>query len=178
MHLTTSRLLLREFRPADLDALFALYGDPTYQRYEEPPLSREKTQARLEGFLADAAVQPRTRFRLAITLPPADTVIGKISLGAINPSIGEWEIGWGVAPRFWGQGYAPEAARAMLAYAFDTLNARRVVAFCHFENVRSQRVMEKIGMQREGRPRQVRWLDDRWNDEYIYGILRQEFSDR
>lgn len=64
----------------------------------------------------------------------------------------------------------------MLEFAFDQLKAHRVVAFCHAENSASVKVMKKIGMKQEGHLRQTRWFNDRWADEYVYGILESDFE--
>ena len=75
-----------------------------------------------------------------------------------------------------GEGVWPEAASEVLRYAFKEMNAHRVVAFCHAENAASVRVMEKLGMQREGRLRETRRLNDAWCDERIYAILERDFN--
>jgi RimJ/RimL family protein N-acetyltransferase len=175
MEITTPRLLLREIERGDLEAMHALYGDPRARLYEGQPLSLSYLQAELEHILAQADQQPRSRHQLAITHPPGLALRGIISLSLNNAAIQEWEIGWSIQRQYWGLGYATEAARGVLARAFGELEARRVVAFCHTGNLASVRVMEKLGMRQEGRLRQVRWLDGRWNDEFLYAILQHEF---
>ncbi len=66
--------------------------------------------------------------------------------------------------------------RRVLQFAFEALQAHRVVAWCHAGNLASARVMEKIGMQLEGHLRETRWLDERWNDELVYAILDHEWQ--
>ncbi len=170
----TERLVIRELRESDLDAFCRLFCDPAYRFFEGSPLSVEETRAELEKFIGWGQEQPRMRYALAVALPAGDTLVGTIHLRSLNTTIREWEIGWGVQPACWGQGYAPEAAREMLRFAFGERNAHRVTAFCHADNAASVRVMEKIGMQREGRLRQVRWLNDHWCDEYVYAILETD----
>lgn len=160
----------------DFDALYEIDSDPVVCRYESPALTAEQVRYRLEGALEWAQEENRTIYKLAVTLPPSDRVIGRLTLKVNIAPIREWEIGWTFHPRLWGKGYASEGARAVLGYAFNTLNAHRVVAFCHVENKASYRVMEKIGMQREGLLRETCWLNDAWCDELIYGILEREFD--
>ena len=174
MQINTQRLVLRELRESDLDDFFRLFGDAAYRRFEGDPLSREETRAELEKFIAWGQVQPRKHYALAIALPAEDRLVGTIHLRTLNTDIREWEIGWGMQPACWGLGYAPEAALAMLRFAFGELNAHRVTAFCHAGNTASVRVMEKIGLRREGRLRQVRRLADAWCDEYVYAILETD----
>lgn len=172
--LRTPRLLLREHIPADLAAFCALFSDPLVRRYEGELVSFEQSANRLDEILAMMDCEPRTQYRLAITMPPSDELIGVISMDINLPDIHEWETGWIVNPRYWGQGIAPEAACALQRYAFDNLDANRVVAFCHADNLASTRVMEKIGMRREGRLRETRWLNGEKFDEFIYTILRSD----
>ena len=170
----TPRLLLREHIPADLAAFYAIFSDPLVRRYEGELVSFEQAAHRLDELLAMIDCEPRTQYRLAITIPPSDDLIGVISMDINLPETHEWETGWVILPQYWGRGIAPEAARALQRFAFDTLDANRVVAFCHADNRASWRVMEKIGMRREGRLRETRWLNGEKFDEYIYAILRSD----
>ncbi|GAP18863.1 GNAT family N-acetyltransferase [Levilinea saccharolytica] len=175
MELVSARLRLREFRPADLDALAAYANPPEMRLYEQGMPDREAAYNFLERVIRTAGETPRMHVYLAVTVPPEDTVIGHVSLNSQNPDIREWEIGWAIRHEDWGKGYASEAARRMLAYAFHDLQAHRVVAFCHAENTASARVMENIGMKQEGYLRQTRWFNDGWADERVYAILESDF---
>lgn len=86
-----------------------------------------------------------------------------------------YEIGWVFHPAYHGQGYATEAARALLHYGFEELQSHRIIATCQPENSASYRVMEKIGMRREGHFRKCIYRQDNlWWDEYFYAILEEE----
>jgi RimJ/RimL family protein N-acetyltransferase len=176
MEQTTPRLVLREFRQEDLEALCDCETDSETQRYEHvPPLNREEVKTRLQNWIDQQQAVPRKMFDMAITLPAGGCVIGHLSLHLIAAHIREWEIGWEMNRQYWGKGFASEAAQAVLRMAFEELNAHRVVAFCHVNNAASVRVMEKIGMQFEGRLREVRWLNERWYNENVYSILEKDF---
>lgn len=87
-----------------------------------------------------------------------------------------WEIGWVLGTRHQRQGYAAEAARCLLAYAFEALGCHRVIATCQPENVASWRVMEKLGMRREGHFRAcIHRPSGEWWDEYFYALLAKEY---
>ena len=176
MHLLTPRLLLREFLPTDYDALHEIKSEAEAVRFEHAPFSPERTREYLQMAMQDGETDPRIHYRLALTIPPEDTLRGWIALTLNNPRIHEWEMGWTVHPKEWGKGYATEAARAVMHFAFTELGAHRIVAFCHAKNLPSTRVMEKLGMQREGHLRRVRWLNDAWCDELLFAILEQEFK--
>jgi len=176
MQLATPRLLLREVRPSDDLALREMDRDPQVLRFEHAPFSEEQSRSRLEQFIVDCPNPATSHNRFALTLRPDDQMLGWIALTLNNFAIREYEIGWTLHPRARGNGYATEAAHAVLRYAFDELHAHRVVAFCHAENQASIRVMERLGMRFEGRLRQVRWLHQAWWDECVYAILEQDFG--
>lgn len=175
MELITPRLKIRDFRMDDFDALYEIDSDPRVCRYEPAVLTADQVRYRLEGAVEWAAETPRTIYKLAITLPPDDRVRGRFTLKVSQEETREWEIGWTLHPQIWGSGYASEGARALLGYAFQQLQAHRVVAFCHAENLASIRVMERIGMMREGCLRETIRLQERWYDELVYAILEREF---
>lgn len=174
MKLMTSNLVLREFHERDFDGLREIDSDPEVVRYERPVSSELETRTKLAWFINDRPGVSPTHQRFAITTHSDDRVLGWITLKLNNSDIREYEIGWTVRRADWGKGFAPEAAAEVLRYAFKDLNAHRVVAFCHAENAASVRVMEKLGMQREGRLRETRWLNNAWCDEFVYAILEHE----
>lgn len=98
-----------------------------------------------------------------------------MTLALMNDSIQEWEIGWAVHPAEWGKGIAVEAARRLMEFAFVELHAHRIVAFCHAQNAASLRVMEKLGMQKDGHLRETRRWQGRWADETVFSILEREW---
>lgn len=175
MILETPRLLLREFRAADFDALYAIDSRPEAVLYE-PQMGADGVVAYLQEAEMQAQVQPRTLFRLAITIRPADTVCGLIGLALNIRVTRDWELGWLVHPDEWNKGYATEAARRMIDFAFKELNAHRVIAFCDYDNRASERVMQKLGMRHEATMRQTRLLRGDWRDELLYAVLESEWE--
>jgi RimJ/RimL family protein N-acetyltransferase len=90
-----------------------------------------------------------------------------------------YEIGWVLARRYHGQGYASEAALALLRYGFEALRLHRIIATCQPENIASWRVMEKIGLRREGHFRKgIHRPEGTWWDEYFYALLDEEWLRR
>lgn len=176
MELYTPRLCLREFQASDFQAVRDYQGDPEMYRFERGVLSEEATRAYLQNAQIRAGESPRTRYDMAVTIWPEAGLIGSVSLELLHSEIREWEIGWYIHAGYWGQGYATEAARTMLDYAFKELQVHRVVAFCHVLNTQSVRVMQKLGMQRDGVLREARQWNGKWSDEYVYAILDREWS--
>jgi ribosomal-protein-alanine N-acetyltransferase len=100
-------------------------------------------------------------------------LLGSCGLDVISEH--EASLGYGVAPAYWGRGYVTEAARALVAAGFRELRLHRVTATCQPENTGSARVLEKLGMTREGHLRRHVWQRDRWRDSYLYAVLEDEW---
>jgi len=176
MEIRTEHLFIREMRLDDLDALMEMASYPEMHTYEHHSMSTEiQVRNYLEGAISWAGEQPRTRYRMAITIPPSDRMRGRVGLTLNWEEILEWEIGWHLHYQDWGKGVVTEAARALLCFAFRELKAHRVVAYCNVHNERSVRVMQRLGMQQDGRLRQTRWWNGRWVDEFVYAILEEDF---
>jgi RimJ/RimL family protein N-acetyltransferase len=175
--LQTTRLRLREIDAKDWPAVLRYQQHPEYLRfYPWEQRSSTDVQKFLKMFIDWKYEKPRARFQFAITLNSSTELIGLCGVRKKNADAAEAEIGYELAHNYWGQGYATEAAHRVLAFAFDDLDLHRVWATCVPENTASTRVMEKLGMTREGRLRQNRWMKGRWWDTLIYGILVQEWQ--
>jgi [ribosomal protein S5]-alanine N-acetyltransferase len=173
--LTTERLVLRPFVVEDASELARLAGD---RRIAETTLNiphpyDENMAVAWIGTHAERAERDEG-LALAMTERGTGAIIGAAGLG-INRPHRRGELGYWVSAEHWGRGYATEASRALIDYAFGPLDLARVVAHCLTRNPGSRRVMEKLGMQCEGRLRQhmVKW--DVAEDIWIYGVLRDEW---
>jgi RimJ/RimL family protein N-acetyltransferase len=174
--LETERLILREFEENDRQAIQEYASDPEVVRYIGwGPNTEKDTQEFLQRAFDRQREQPRTEYELAVVLKAENRLIGGGGI-YINPDHKEAELGYTLNRRFWGQGYATEAARAFVAFGFEELGLHRVYATCDPANTASARVMEKIDMQREGHLREHRWMKGRWRDSYLYAILEQEWD--
>jgi RimJ/RimL family protein N-acetyltransferase len=115
MQLTSPRLLLREFVEEDWEAVLAYQSDPLYLRYYE---WTERTEADVREFvgwfLAQQQEEPRTKFQLAVVLKDEGRLIGNCGVRVNDPDLREGNIGYELDSRYWGQGYATEAARVVL----------------------------------------------------------------
>ena len=141
------------------------------------PATIEQVRENLGRIEAQRVEEPlRTRYELAIVTREEACLIGWLPLILSGmPDTNDAEIGWTLARSVWGRGFATEAARATLAFAFETLRLHRVWAYCQPENVASSRIMEKIGMRREGLFRQCRYIKEQWIDTLYYGMLEEEW---
>jgi RimJ/RimL family protein N-acetyltransferase len=145
----TPRLILRRWRDEDLAPFAALNADPRVMEFLPKPLDWAESDAMAARIRGAFDQQP---FGLwAVEVKAGTSFIGYVGLSvpkfeaAFTPCV---EIGWRVAFDYWGRGYATEAARAALHYAFETLKLAEVVSFTVPANERSWRVMERLGMKR------------------------------
>lgn len=173
--LTTERLVLRPFALDDAADVTRLVSD---RRIADTTLNiphpyDEGTAAAWIGTHAEVAERDEG-LTLAVTERASGRIVGAVGLSITRPHR-RGELGYWTAVDQWGRGYATEASRTMLDHAFGALDLSRVVAHCLTRNEGSWRVMEKLGMQREGRLRQhfVKW--DVLEDVWLYGILREEW---
>ena len=175
----TDRLLLREFVEKDWRAVLAYQSDARYLKYY-PRTSRTAEQVRdfVRGFIEWQGERPRTKYQLAIMLRVEGRLIGNCGIRLESADSRQANIGYEIAPGYWGEGYATEAARAMVAFGFGELRLHRIWARCVAENAASYRVLEKVGMRREGRLREEEWMKGRWWDTLAYSILEHEWRSR
>lgn len=171
----TDRLLLREFEEDDWPAFHAIESLPEVARYQSfEPRTEEESRAYIQRARESAAEDPRLTYDLAV-LAADDRLIGRCGLGLASPPT-EAMLWYTLHPAHWGQGYTTEAARALVGFGFRELGLHRVWADCDPANPGSWRVLEKLGLRREGHLRENVWADGAWADSYIYAILAREWS--
>jgi len=175
--LETNRLLIREFTEADSEEVFAYQSDPLYLRYyHSTQCTESEVHQFVQQFIVQQAEQPRTKFQLAIILKQENQLIGNCGIRINNFLLREANIGYEIASSHWGQGYATEAAHAILKFGFEELGIHRIWAYCIAENLASARVLEKIGMSCEGHLREKELIKGRWYDHFLYAILDHEWK--
>jgi RimJ/RimL family protein N-acetyltransferase len=150
LSIETARLRLRSFRPSDAPSLLAVFLDPEVRRFlppgPPPTLARiqRSIDRRISGERADG-------FSLyAVERREGGEPIGSCGLALVDGTGPEIELAYHYGRRWWGQGFATEAAIACLRHAFDDLALERVIAICYPDNAASLRVIEKAGMSAEG----------------------------
>ena len=176
---TTERLYAREFTRADADAVFAYAGDIDNCAFMTwAPESREDVNGFIESKLAEQIRTPRTSYDLALCLKESGELIGSMGL-YLDEAREQAEIGWILNKRFWHKGYALEAARGFLHFAFTGLELHRVYAKCDTENSASYGLMERLGMRREACFKKNSHTKVRqrlsWRSTYVYAMLKKEY---
>lgn len=175
--LATRRLVLRDYAAADAPAVFAYTQDPAYwqfQRAEAPSAAQIETL--LQWVVKEQAVQPRTMFFLAAARKDTGEIVGEGVLKIINPAERQGEIGFGVAPKHWRQGFGAEIAAVLADVAFKHFKLHRVAAQCSPDNKGSIRIMQKLGMAREGLLRDIHHARGKWWSTLIYAVLDGEYA--
>ena len=172
MYIETSRLLIRDFTPNDISDFHEIFGDAETMENCEPAYDFAKAKNFLEEFCIGR------RGAVAAALKDTGKVIGYIlfkSLGE-DPAEDVYEIGWIFNRAYWRQGYAYESCSRVIEYAFDELNAHKVMAEA-IDGVKSVSLMKKLGMRQEGVQRSHTG-DNKggWTDLYLYGLLREEWK--
>jgi len=173
--LHTARLTLRPLSAADAPALFTIFSNPEAMRYwsSEPWIGLPQAEAyvdqRQRDYLDGAALC------LGVALAGAE-LIGACTLYAFDHRNRRCEIGYMLSRAHWGHGYMPEALAALLAHGFGALDLHRVEADIHPDNAASERVLEGLHFQREGRLRERWFVDGELSDSVIYGLLRTDWQ--
>lgn len=178
----TERLLLRALNNGDLDDMHAYQTLKDVVRYQSWEVhDHEESAKRLKKRLATSRLEKDGEgIVYAVELPdPAgghSRVIGDISLFLKSAAWGKFEVGWVFHPAFHGQGYATEAAEAILSLCFDQLGAHRVFAQLDARNETSARLCERVGMQREALLRETEIVKGEWADTAVYALVEHEYQ--
>ncbi len=174
----TERLLIRPFLPEDGDALYQYLSDPTVIRYEPyEPFSHEDACREANRRAEDPCF-------FAVCLPPSagapyGSLIGSLYFAPCD-FFGA-ELGYVFSRAYWHKGYATEACRILLNKAFAA-GCHRIVAMCNPDNTASWRLMERLGMRREGQlQKNIYFQVDAyglpiWQDTYLYAMLKEEWE--
>ena len=167
---------LRLLRPTDEDAVYRLLSDIHVIRWMTFPLFTHADARAYVTQLQPAVVGPgRYSIDRVICAGESDAAIGLCGL-VVDRNRDEAEAWYLLDPAHWGQGYAVEALRHLLAEGFDTCGLHRVWACCVPANRRSARVLEKAGMRFEGHCRRNQRIHGEWHDSLNYAMLADEWS--
>ena len=175
----TDRLLLRLETDADIDAIHSWQSREDVCRYllYEP---RDRDTVAMK--VAEDAARTRLEhdhdyLQLAVERTEDGRLIGQMYMAVDKAEYSTLEIGWVFHPDVTGNGYASEAARALLAVGFETMGAHRIFASLTPENTASVRLCLRLGMREEAHFVEDMFLKGRWEDTGVYGILDREWRE-
>jgi len=171
--ITGDRVILRAIERSDVRQIWEWLQDEEGMRlrdYPGPPSSLALAEREYEDSLNES--EPQLRF--AITTLDGE-LIGETALKHIDQRNGDADFHIAIGNKaYWGKGYGTDATRALMKYTFEQLNLHRVTLYVHDFNARAIRVYEKCGFQREGCLRKAHYMDGRYTDVVIMGLLRED----
>ena len=173
----TDRLILRRFKIEDADVMYRNWAsDDEVTKYLTWPTHANVnvTRAVLEDWIQK--YNNPDYYNWAIELKQIGELIGNLSVVKHEEKTGSATIGWCMGKRWWGQRIMPEAARAVLQFLFEEVGFNRIAAQHDKENAKSGRVMQKIGMIREGTLRASGKNNQGIVDEVYYSILKDDYE--
>ena len=175
----TERLYAREFNIDDVDANFAYSGDAENTVFMDwGPESREGIEKFIHSCLKSQITDPRLNYDFAVCLKETGELIGAVGLYLTENRL-QGELGYIFNKRFWGRGFASEAANGMLRFGFLGLDLHRIYAKCDSENTASESVMKRIGMRKEAEFKSSCYTRVRgrlqWRSEKHYAMLQREY---
>jgi RimJ/RimL family protein N-acetyltransferase len=176
LQLDTERLTLRRFKASDMAFEVKQNMDAEVIRYIREPMSYEAAVERFQEFFAPWQATEDEWLGLCVVRKSDGETLGAVSFRFESLPFSVVEIGYRFASAFQGKGYAFEAIKTLVNFIFTELGVHKVMAMCDPRNQPSYKLMEKLGMQREGLLRQHYKVGDQWTDELIYGLLSDEWQ--
>ena len=174
--LSSGRLVLRRFEPRDAAAFAAYRADPEVARYQAwESCTFDEAQrfvASLEGL--DPG-KPGVWFQFAVSATQAGDLLGDCALRCTRGDPRQAELGFTFARSAQGKGFAAEAVRTLLGWAFPALGLHRVFAVVDARNRRAQRLLDALGFRHEGSFLENTWFKGAWSSEVLYAILAREW---
>ena len=178
IELQTQRLLLRRFRHADLDRLAAIQFLPEVARFLYwEPRTREEAKEALDRYIAETRLEvDDDAVTLAVERLDDGLLLGTVTIWLRSAKHKQAEVGYVFHPDSGGQGYATEATRALVDFAFTQLRAHRVFARTDARNKPSEALLTRLGMRQEAHFREAEIFKGSWGDELVFAILDREWS--
>ncbi len=175
------RICLREYRLDDLARHHGLISDVVVMENIQDVLSHcyQDSVDNLNFAIAESQRQPRTKVFLVIADKTTDQYMGGIGYEVVYscPAGKQVDIGYFLYPQYQGNGYATEALRLLIGFAFQKDGVYRINGTCITKNVASARLMERCGLTREAEQIDIEWHIDRLKSRYLYRLLRSEWND-
>jgi ribosomal-protein-alanine N-acetyltransferase len=170
--LATRRLFLRKLEVEDADAMYAYLCDPRLTEFVswEPHVSIEQTVLYL--MTVESAYRDPGLLEWGVTTRRGGRLIGTCGFTRVDRDHARAELGYTIGRRFWGRGYATEAAEAVMRWGFESLEINRIEAQCAVGNAASERVLRKLGMAFEARLAERVSIRGRFCDVEMFARLR------
>ena len=172
MELETKRLIIRDIVNDDLSLYHKLYSDKDNTEFTNSYILDEShLREKVQRWIKLGESQERYFYKLSIFFKDSDEFVGECSIHVHETKKQICTVGWTIDKTFWGNGIATEVGMELISYAHKTLNCHRVWAECDYRNRASERVLQKIGMIKEGLLRKNNIISNEWSDTLIYAIV-------
>lgn len=177
--MNTERLILRKFQESDTETFFKYRTDPQVALYQgerwvgyklEQAVEFVKEQMNFEPGISD------TWFQIAVELKDTGNLIGDLAINTLPDDINQVEIGFTLNPVYQNKGFGIEAVKCMIGYIFNVLNKHRVIAITDVRNKSSVKLLEKVGLRKEGHFIKNAWNKGEYTDEYLFALLKEEWQ--
>lgn len=179
MEIITERLALEEITWDDLEDIHRLHSVPQVDEFNTLgiPGDLEETRELVRPYVEANKRDPQSKYTWRIKIKNSQEFIGLAGFTLSNDKFRLGEIYYKLFPDFWGMGYATEVARRLIEVGFDEFNLHKVEAGVACENRKSIRVLEKVGMTREGLRRKILPIRGVWKDGLLYAIVEDDKRD-
>lgn len=176
MNISTERLILTELTWADLNDVHNLHSVPEVDQFNTLgiPQTLEETKKVLKPDIDDQSKFTRSRYGWKIQLKDTKEFVGLSGMFLSNDKFKMAEFYYKFHPKFWGNGFATETAKALLKFGFERHNLHRIEAGVATENKASIRVLEKSGMTCEGVRRKILPIRGEWKDNFHFAIVEDD----
>ncbi|WLR42328.1 GNAT family protein [Bacillus carboniphilus] len=175
--LSTERLMLREFTREGWIHVHQYASRERVCQYQPwGPNTEEDSKTYVKQVLEDGQQAPKTRFAFAIVFD--SVMVGTVELNIRDMTNKIGEVSYIVNPNYWGNGIATDATSLVIAFGFEDLQLHRIFATCDPRNTGSSKVLEKVGMTKEGRIREDLLIRDGWRDSLLYSVLVHEWKSK
>ena len=177
MKLETTSLQLRLLQSSDLQAVHDLHCIPKVARYNTLAIPQKlvETETIITPLIAANFEEFISNYTFVIETKNDKEFVGVFGLKLGKAKYNNAEIWYKLDPQHWNKGFATEAVKCIFDFGFNHLKLHRIHAGCAVKNIGSVRVLEKVGMIREGHTRQTLPLASGWSDNYEYAILDTDF---
>jgi RimJ/RimL family protein N-acetyltransferase len=175
----TERLILRKFKESDVDNFFNYRTNPQVVLYQSEGWVNYKYEQAVEFVKKQMNSEPGIRdtwFQIAVELKDTGIIIGDLAIHTLAEDINQVEIGFSLNPIYQNKGFGIEAVKCLLGYIFNVLNMHRVIAITDVRNKPSIKLLEKVGMRKEGHFIKNIWYKGEYTDEYLFALLNEEWQ--
>lgn len=178
MQLYTERLFLRDMNRHDKQAIFDYRSDAEANKFQSwIPESPEEVEQFIERNIKEFN-QPESWYQVLITEKESGAVLGDIGIHFFGKEHLQVELGITLNKSFHGKGYAAEALAGLIDFLFNDLKKHRIMASVDPDNLASIRLMEHIGLRKEGHFVKSLFWKNQWVDDVIYAVLREEWTEK